>query len=217
MIIRFKYCKKNEAKYLSHLDMLRILSRSIARAGIKAALSRGFNPKPRITLSNPIPLGVQSLAEYADVEVDANLDTGYFIKIINACLPENIIVLDAAGTCNKLKSLMSVIDIVLYEFMIEASQNINLGKIKSFIDAYDSSSIYRFETEAQQKKIFLLKIYGYAKIFNNNSNRIFKFNDFNKALQEFGQANGLHIKDSAKTAAFIIKGTRLADPFEEVV
>jgi radical SAM-linked protein len=213
MIIRFKYCKKNEAKYLSHLDMLRILSRSIARAGIKAALSKGFNPKPRITLSNPIPLGVQSLAEYADVEVDANLDTGYFIKRINACLPENIIVLDAACTCNKLKSLMSTIDIVLYEFMIEGPE----GKIKSFIDAYDSSSIYSFGTEAQQKKIFLLKIYGYAKIFNNNSNRIFKFNDFNKALSEFGQANGLHIKDSAKTAVFIIKGARLADPFEEVV
>ncbi|MBM3699659.1 MAG: DUF2344 domain-containing protein [Actinobacteria bacterium] len=217
MIIRFKYCKKNEAKYLSHLDMLRILSRSIARAGIKAALSRGFNPKPRITLSNPIPLGVQSLAEYADVEVDVCLDTGYFMKVINSCLPENIIVLDAACTCNKLKSLMSVIDVVLYEFIIEAADNMSLDKIKSFIDAYDSSSIYSFFTQAQQKKIFLLKIYGYAKIFNNNSNRIFKFNDFNKALKQFGQSNGLHIKDSSKTAVFIIKGARLADPFEEVV
>ena len=217
MIIRFKYCKKNEARYLSHLDMLRILSRSIARAGIKAALSRGFHPKPRITLSNPIPLGVQSFAEYADLEIDTNLDNRYFIQKINMCLPENIIVMAAECTYNKLKSLMSVIDIVLYEFMLEAAQNINIDKMKNFIDEYDSSSIYRFETEVQQKKIFLLKIYGYVKIFNNNSNRIFKFNDFNKALKEFGQANGLQIKDSRKTAAYIIKQGRLADPFEEVV
>ncbi len=217
MIIRFKYCKKNEARYLSHLDMLRILSRSVARAGIEAALSRGFNPKPRITLSNPIPLGVQSLAEYADLEVDAYLDASYFIKKINACLPENITVIAAASTESKLKSLMSVIDIVLYDFILEAVQNINLDKIKSFIAAYDSSSIYRFEAEAQQKKIFLLKIYGYVKILKYNSNRIFKFNDFNIALKEFAESNGLHIKSSKKTAAFIIKQERLADPFEEVV
>ena len=41
--------------------------RALRRAGIRVKYTEGFNPKPKITFGPPIPLGVESAAEYADV------------------------------------------------------------------------------------------------------------------------------------------------------
>ncbi|MBU4449943.1 MAG: TIGR03936 family radical SAM-associated protein, partial [Actinobacteria bacterium] len=52
---------------LSHLDIVRLMTRALSRSGIIVKYDKGFNPKPKISFSNPIPLGVESLAEYCDL------------------------------------------------------------------------------------------------------------------------------------------------------
>jgi uncharacterized protein (DUF2344 family) len=42
------------------------MTRALSRSGIIVQYDKGFNPKPKISFSNPIPLGVESLAEYCD-------------------------------------------------------------------------------------------------------------------------------------------------------
>lgn len=119
-IIRFKFFKKNELKYLSHLDMITLFSRAFIRAGINAEYSSGFNPKPRLSLSNPIPLGIQSLAEYGDLGIAEKSDAQEFKKMVNSQLPLNIQVTEAVSASGKTASLMSVIDLLFYDFEISS-------------------------------------------------------------------------------------------------
>ena len=60
---------RRRRRYLSHLDTLRVVQRTFARAGIELALSQGMRPKPRLSLPLPLPTGAAALDELAVVEV----------------------------------------------------------------------------------------------------------------------------------------------------
>jgi len=66
---RVKFEKAGVAKYISHLDLNRIFSRAIARAGIEVAHSEGFNPHPKIAFVSALSLGTESFCEFADMKI----------------------------------------------------------------------------------------------------------------------------------------------------
>jgi radical SAM-linked protein len=86
-MIVFRYTKKDGAEYLSHLDLLRHIDRTLRRAGIPIYYSQGFHPHPRIFLNNPLGTGICSVAEYGAVETDWQ---GDFMARFNACAPRGI-------------------------------------------------------------------------------------------------------------------------------
>ena len=45
-MIAFKYTKTDGAEYLSHLDLLRHITRTLRRSGIQVNASEGFHPHP---------------------------------------------------------------------------------------------------------------------------------------------------------------------------
>ena len=63
-MIAFRYTKTDGAEYLSHLDLMRHIDRTMRRAGIKTAFTEGFSPHPKIYMNNPLGLGIRSVAEY---------------------------------------------------------------------------------------------------------------------------------------------------------
>lgn len=67
-MIAFKYTKTDGAEYLSHLDLMRHIDRTLRRAGIKVKTSEGFHPHPKIFMNNPLGLGIKSVAEYCAVD-----------------------------------------------------------------------------------------------------------------------------------------------------
>ncbi|MBO5328751.1 MAG: DUF2344 domain-containing protein [Clostridia bacterium] len=67
-MIAFKYTKTNGAEYLSHLDLLRHIERTLRRAQIPVNFSQGFNKHPRIFMNNPLGTGIKSVAEYCTVD-----------------------------------------------------------------------------------------------------------------------------------------------------
>jgi len=53
-----------EVRFISHLDILRALSRALRRSGLDLYFTEGFNPKPKISyLSNPLAVGHTSECE----------------------------------------------------------------------------------------------------------------------------------------------------------
>ena len=80
-MITLKYFKKEESVYLSHIDVLRHLTRSFKRAGFDVKYSSGFNPHMLVKLGVPLPLGIYSSAEY--VTVDCNMDPDVFLQCYN--------------------------------------------------------------------------------------------------------------------------------------
>lgn len=86
-MIAFKYTKTDGAEYLSHLDLLRHIYRTLRRANIKVAVSEGFHAHARIFLNNPLAVGVRSVAEYGAVDCVCDDD---FAGIFNAHSPAGV-------------------------------------------------------------------------------------------------------------------------------
>ncbi|MDX2091042.1 MAG: TIGR03960 family B12-binding radical SAM protein [Kofleriaceae bacterium] len=67
---RIGFAKVGRAAFLGHLDLLRLLARSFRRADLPIAMTRGFSPKPRISFGPALGLGVPSLGELIDVDLE---------------------------------------------------------------------------------------------------------------------------------------------------
>ncbi|MFQ5886684.1 MAG: TIGR03936 family radical SAM-associated protein, partial [Anaerolineae bacterium] len=55
--IRITFSKGEEIQYISHLDMMRLWKRTLRRANLPLAYSKGFNPQPKISIAAPLPVG----------------------------------------------------------------------------------------------------------------------------------------------------------------
>ncbi|HPH66233.1 MAG TPA: TIGR03960 family B12-binding radical SAM protein [Kofleriaceae bacterium] len=67
---RLRMAKVGRAAFLGHLDFLRLLGRSFRRADLAISQTRGFSPKPRVSFGPALGLGVPSLGELVDIDVD---------------------------------------------------------------------------------------------------------------------------------------------------
>jgi radical SAM family uncharacterized protein/radical SAM-linked protein len=66
---RIRFAKVGRAAFLGHLDLVRLLARTLRRADLPLAMTRGFSPKPRISFGPALGLGVPSLGEVLDVDL----------------------------------------------------------------------------------------------------------------------------------------------------
>jgi radical SAM-linked protein len=75
---RIEYFKQDEARWLSHLELIRTLIRALRRSGLPLVFSQGFNPHPRLSYGPSLGVGVAGLREYLDVELATStpLDKG---------------------------------------------------------------------------------------------------------------------------------------------
>jgi radical SAM family uncharacterized protein/radical SAM-linked protein len=88
---RFAYAKIGPMAYLSHLDLIRALPRSFRRLDVPIFYSSGFHPKPDMTFSPALSLGVASLAEALDVKLTADLDPVELCERLTAVSPEGLV------------------------------------------------------------------------------------------------------------------------------
>ena len=64
---RVFYQKLDALRFISHLDWMRMLYRIISKLELETVYTRGFSPRPKVSLSPPLPLGVQGEDEYFDL------------------------------------------------------------------------------------------------------------------------------------------------------
>ena len=227
-IIRFKFLKRAEYKFLSHLDILRLMTRALSRSGIIVKYDKGFNPRPKISFSNPIPLGVESLAEYCDLVLEDDTGANEFTASVNLQLPEQVKIISAKRVPYKVPSLMADIDLILYVFKINIAgstfsenfmaENEKVVKLKEKIEGETnfSKSIFKIDVEYTDKNIIFLKILGYAKILKDVNNFIFKFNNFLSFFSEILKEFEFILDSVIKQETYILQNGFLKNPLEVV-
>ncbi len=90
--LKLTYSKKNQAKYLSHLELVNIMVRAIRRAGILVKYSEGFHPKPKISFEDPLPIGIEGLNEVVYLTVHQTVNPQQVLIGLNAHLPEGLFI-----------------------------------------------------------------------------------------------------------------------------
>jgi radical SAM-linked protein len=68
--LRITFGRHGGARYLSHLEMMRMWERALRRADWKLAYSQGFNPHPKLLFAAALPVGVAAESELLDVHLE---------------------------------------------------------------------------------------------------------------------------------------------------
>jgi radical SAM family uncharacterized protein/radical SAM-linked protein len=83
------YSKEGPARFLSHLNVMKLMEQAMIRAGLRLRFTEGFNPHPKFATSPAIPLGMASQFEYIQFEHHGGLPEGA-VELMNACLIEGL-------------------------------------------------------------------------------------------------------------------------------
>ena len=120
--LRIRFCREQEVKFISHLDIMRLWQRTLHRAGIALAYSEGFSPHPRISLAAPLPIGVTSEAELMDIFSTKWVSPHLFTKTVSQQLPPGIEILQVYQIALTMPSLQSQIRYAEYKVEVETEK-----------------------------------------------------------------------------------------------
>jgi hypothetical protein len=84
------YSKQGDASLLSHREAMRAMEIALRRSGIPLAFSEGFSPRPRMSFSPALPLGIAAEAEYLEVAVTGEVDPARAKERLNLALPQGL-------------------------------------------------------------------------------------------------------------------------------
>lgn len=130
--VRLKFSKTGQAKYISHLDTNRVFSRAFSRAKINLWYTEGFNPRPYMSFSLPLSLGVESLCENVDIRITDDMSDDELKKRMNDALPVGIRILDVYENLMDCEQICYSDYVYKFEFK---DNDLALQKIKSVLEA----------------------------------------------------------------------------------
>ncbi|MBQ7256786.1 MAG: TIGR03960 family B12-binding radical SAM protein [Abditibacteriota bacterium] len=86
----FTFSKKNNLKFIGHLDLMAIFERAVRISGVPVWYSEGFNPHPKISLPMPLPLGAECEEDIFAMRIYYPCDENEILNRLNKALPLDI-------------------------------------------------------------------------------------------------------------------------------
>ena len=102
---RLLFSKTGRAVYISHLDLMRTLTRAFLRAECRLKYSEGFNPHPQISIALPLSVGAGSICERMDFKLLEDRQPQDILVALSKQLPEGIEAIEVYSSERKVKEL----------------------------------------------------------------------------------------------------------------
>jgi len=100
--VRVWFKKDDQCRYISHLDLNRVMIRAISKSRLPVWHTEGFNVHPYITFALPLSLGFRGERESMDMRI---LDDDFKLidikNALNDCLPNGLEVIDVTYPVKK--------------------------------------------------------------------------------------------------------------------
>jgi len=135
--MRVRFSRGEGAKYISHLDLMRVWERALRRADVDVAYSEGFSPHAQLSLAAPLAVGMTSEGELLDVFLGSRLTPFDFARMTGKQLPGGIEALDVEEVGLRAPSLQSELRAAEYEASLTADVSETDAKdaVESFLIA----------------------------------------------------------------------------------
>lgn len=91
---RIKYERSDDAKFISHLDLMRTMNRALRRAEAPLQYTQGFNPHSIMTVALPLSVGITSECEYLDITFKEAVDAAEFTDKLNSTMPAGLRIIE---------------------------------------------------------------------------------------------------------------------------
>lgn len=144
---RVHYARLGDSRFYGHLEVLQLIFRVLQRTKLPVLFSSGFNPTPKVSFSQALPVGVESLAESFDVELARPLASmEETVALLNRQLPPTIRVhrISLAPRAVMMSSLTS------YTIHLDEPPPAVTERIAAFL-GQDSMVIERFRKNRRQE------------------------------------------------------------------
>jgi len=203
MPIRAKFYKVGMLQYISHLDLVRTMTRTLTRAGIPAWYSQGFNPRLKMTFSLPLSIGTQSECEFFDIRLVEPMELSEIKRRINEGLTDEMQILDVYTSERK----FSEIEWSEYEITM-TSPRLDSGIADSLREIYTNPLVLTKRSKSGDKEVDITPFIDLREVaFADGSIKI-------NALLSADSANYLNPEYLIKGAQQKL-GIEFEDPFRE--
>ena len=162
---RVRFTKTGRMRFLSHHDLMRLFERALRRSGMPLRMTEGYNPHPVISFPTALGLGIESLDEILEFELQSWVSPRQIEKLLGDQLPEGVSVVSAEPFERKRRSL---VDFVEYEALCPGQGGGLEGGIRAFLERKE------FEIErVSDKGARKVEIRRYVLAVDREGDRVF--------------------------------------------
>ncbi len=113
--LRVRYGKSDRLRWLSHLEVIHTLERSLRRAELPYAITQGFSPHMKVAFGPALPVGTAGLEEYLDVWLTRYTIAQEALGRLSDATPPGLSPQHAAFVSDRDPSLGAALTIARYE------------------------------------------------------------------------------------------------------
>lgn len=88
--LRLTFARGDEAKDLSHREIMRVMEQAMRTADVPLSYSEGRRPTAQISIGAPLPLGATSACELADIYLSERMEPTRFAAALRDALPPGL-------------------------------------------------------------------------------------------------------------------------------
>ncbi len=164
--VRVWFKKDEQCRYISHLDLNRVMIRAIVKSKLPVWYTEGFNVHPYVTFAAPLSLGFRGERESMDMRIlDDNFSLDVIKNELNACLPSGLTVIDVTEQ----KSKPSVISSAKYKMRL-SSDDISVEELYARLQELLSADEILVDKKTKKgiKKIDIKEYFKDAKHYDTD-------------------------------------------------
>jgi len=117
-------------RFISHHDLMKVFERAIRRANIPIAMSRGFNPHPKLSILLALSVGIVGKDEVLELELLESIPLESLVESLGRQLPKEIHILSVEAIP---PSSNNPVRDVTYEIVFEDPDLLKTLKISQFL------------------------------------------------------------------------------------
>ena len=119
--LRLTFAVAGDLRWLGHLDLFRTWERVLRRAALPLLYSQGFNPRPRMAIAFPLPVGFTAEEELLDVLLTHPVPPLEVIQRLRPQLPRGLTLHRVVEVDLRAPSLQSQLQAAEYLVRLEAA------------------------------------------------------------------------------------------------
>lgn len=205
-VYRLTYAKQGRAKFISHLDLMRVITRTLRRAKLPVWYTQGFNPHPYIMFPLALALGTESEIEPMDIALLEDIPNDELMERMNEVLPEGLKIMSVSKPLHDHLEIKN--SIYKIEIETDTTPDVTKEKFLEFING-ETVEISKRHRDKKTKKISYRQIdvkehIELLEIYTNDESTVISIklstsagNDFNlnfaPVLDAFSEKSGIKI------------------------
>ena len=116
--LRVRYVETGRLRYLSHLELLRAVERTVRRSGVPYAVTQGFSPRIKAAYGPALPVGVASFDEWFDLWLRAYRPAEEYLAALRGAAPADLAPQQAAYVDLRAASLSAALTLSTWEIEV---------------------------------------------------------------------------------------------------